>query len=90
MSQLAHRLLVAFDGMRFFVMRTIKIGTLSALLGWPLFSTWNAFVLSCAGVDRAEKFITFLKFTPGLILSGAIWAAFWGLAVWQVLGTIWP
>jgi hypothetical protein len=70
-------------------MRPFKVGAVTALFGWPVFSTWNAFAIARESRDPAEKVVTFLKLTPSLILSVALWAALWGLALPPVLASIW-
>ena len=56
-----------------------------AVIGWPLFATWNAWIFASGHHGWITQARTFLTFVPVLVITTAIWVAFLSAIVELVL-----
>ena len=66
-------------------MKIFPLGVASAILGWPLYATYNAWTFSRIEQGRVSKAKTFLSFVPVLLVSTIIWSAFWVGVIWMLV-----
>jgi hypothetical protein len=66
-------------------MKLIRVDAAMAVICWPLFATWNAWIFASGYHGWITQARTFLTFVPVLVITTAIWVAFLSAIVVLVL-----
>ena len=65
-------------------MKLVKVGATKALLGWPVYSTWNGLVYASTDLGWMARVKTFLGFVPLLFITAMVWTILWAMVVWPL------
>ena len=58
------------------------------IFAWPLFVTYHAVALAKTYQGFRARAVTFLTFLPVVVITSAVWAMSWAVALWLLMHVV--